>query len=150
MPARVRLALMVAATLALLGALGVVLLARQDGGPALGTQGFAGALRPAIPPRDFTLRDQDGRRVSLAAQRGRVTVLTFLYSTCQDTCPAQVQTIRQALDDTHADVNVVGITVDPKNDTRKRATTFLVKQTMLGRMRFLLGTRAQLEPVWKA
>ena len=61
-----------------------------------------------------------------------------------------MQTIRQALDNTHADVNVVGVTVDPATDTPKLARTFLLKQTMTGRMRFLLGTRAELDPVWKA
>jgi protein SCO1/2 len=99
---------------------------------------------------DFSLTDQDGKTVTAASLRGKPTVYAFIYSTCQDTCPAQVQTIRQALDDTHAHVNVVGVTVDPQTDTPKLANTFLLKQTMTGRMRFLLGTRAQLEPVWKA
>jgi protein SCO1 len=151
MPARVRLALMVAATLALLGALGIILFARSDSGPALGAQGFAGAVRPAIPPRDFTLRDQDGRRVSLAALRGRVTVLTFLYSTCRDTCPLTATTIRGALDDLGHDVPVLAVSVDPGNDTPASAQRFLAQRHLSGgRMRFLLGDRAQLVPIWKA
>jgi len=36
-----------------------------------------------LRPKDFTLRDQNGREVSLRALRGRVVVLTFMYSTCQ-------------------------------------------------------------------
>ena len=81
-------------------------------------------------------------------------VFAFIYSTCRDTCPAQVQTIRNALDELPAAernrVQVVGISVDPANDTAKRAQSFLLKQQMTGRMRFLLGTRAQLAPVWEA
>src|SRR4051794_32273845 len=51
MPARLRLALFVTATLALLAALGVTLFAR----PAARTDSvaFAGAVRPDIPPQDF-------------------------------------------------------------------------------------------------
>jgi len=123
---------------------------RGDDKAAL-ADGWAGAQRPpglAVP--QFSLSDQDGKTVTAASLRGKPTVYAFIYSTCQDTCPAQVQTIRQALDDTHADVNVVGVTVDPATDTPKLAKTFLLKQTMTGRMHFLLGTRAQLEPVWKA
>jgi protein SCO1 len=150
MPARVRLALMVAATLALLGALAVVLLVRQDSAPAPGAHGFAGAVRPPIPPRDFTLRDQDGRRVSLAELRGRVTVLTFLYSTCQDTCPVTATTIRGALDDLGHDVPVLAVSVDPANDTPASARRFLSQRRLTGRMRFLLGDRAQLAPIWRA
>jgi protein SCO1/2 len=151
MPARVRLALMLAATLVLLAALAVVLLARRDGAPATGAQGFAGALRPPIPPRDFALRDQDGRRVSLAGLRGRVTVLTFLYSTCRDTCPVTATTIRGALDDLGHDVPVLAVSVDPANDTPASARRFLSQRRLAGgRMRFLLGSRAQLAPIWRA
>jgi hypothetical protein len=65
MPARVRMALMVFASLAILAAAGVILFTRPDPPPKLGANGFAGGLRPEIPPKDFTLRDQDGRTVSL-------------------------------------------------------------------------------------
>jgi protein SCO1/2 len=44
----------------------------------------------------------------------------------------------------------MGVSVDPANDTPKRAIAFLLDQKMTGRMKFLLGTRKQLEPVWKA
>jgi protein SCO1 len=150
-PARLRLVLIALTVCAAAAVVGVALADRQPAATATITNGWAGALRPpglAVP--DFALTDQDGRRVTSASLKGKETVFAFIYSTCQDTCPAQVQTIRQALDDTHADVNVVGVSVDPANDTRKRARTFLLKQTMTGRMRFLLGTRAQLAPVWKA
>ena len=102
---------------------------------------------------DFTLRDQDGKTVSAASLRGKPVVFAFIYSTCRDTCPAQVQTIRNALDELPAAerrVQVIGISVDPANDTAKRAQSFLLKQQMTGRMQFLLGTPAQLAPVWEA
>jgi protein SCO1 len=149
MAPRLRLALMVAASLVLLGALGVVLLARRGDDPQLRASGFAGSLRPAIPPSDFTLRDEAGRRVSLADFRGQVTVLTFLYTTCEDTCPVTATTIRGALDDLGHDVPALAVSVDPANDTARSARRFLSARRLSGgRMRFLLGDRAQLAPVW--
>src|SRR3982751_2808886 len=149
MPARLRMALMVFASLAILAAAGVIVLTRPDPPTKLGANGFAGGLRPAIPPKDFTLRDQDGRTVSLRALRGRVVVLTFMYSTCQDTCPITAQTIRGALDDLGHDVPALAISVDPSNDTPASARKFLAEQRANGRIRFLLGSRGRLSPVWK-
>jgi protein SCO1 len=151
MPARVRLALIVFASLAILGAAGVIVFARPDKPTPLGAAGFAGALRPSIPPKDFALRDEDGERISLRHYRGQVVVLTFMYSTCQDTCPVTATQIRGALDQVGHDVPALAVSVDPVNDTPDNAEAFLVKRGLSnGRMHFLLGTRAQLAPVWKA
>jgi protein SCO1/2 len=151
-PARVRLALMVFASLAILAAAGVVVFARPENPPPLGAGGFAGALSPPnIPPRDFTLSDEAGKSISLRQYRGQVVVLTFMYSTCQDTCPVTATTIRGALDDLGHDVPTLAVSVDPANDTRDSAEAFLVKRGLSGgRMHFLLGTRAQLAPIWHA
>ena len=58
---------------------------------------------PTMPPNlrahEFTLTDQYGRRVSLAADRGKVVVLTFIHSLCHDTCPFMVEQIKGALND---------------------------------------------------
>jgi protein SCO1/2 len=151
MPARVRMALMVVASLVILGAAAVIAFVRPGGAPPVSAAGFAGSLRPSIPPQDFALRDQDGRRVSLRQFRGRVVVLTFMYSTCQDTCPVTATTIRGALDDLGHDVPALAVSVDPAHDTPDTAEAFLVRRGLSGgRMRFLLGSRAKLEPVWKA
>ena len=133
---------------------GVLLADRgNDGGAAAKTAGeFEGALRPpGVPPKDFTLRDQDGKAASLATYRGRVVVLTFMYSTCQDTCPLQADQIRGALDDLGGDAPpALTVSVDPSGDTPDRAKSFLLKHALTGRMRFLLGSRAELAPIWKA
>jgi protein SCO1 len=152
-PVRVHLALLTAAVCVAAGLVGVLLAgASRDEEPAAAPHhGWAGATRPpaaAVPA--FALRDQDGRAVTAQALRGRPAVFAFVYSTCRDTCPAQVQTIRGALDDLGRDVPVYGVSVDPANDTPRRAQAFLLDQKMKGRMEFLLGSRAALEPVWRA
>lgn len=143
---------MVFASLSILGAAGVIVFAKPEAAPTIGSDGFAGALSPPkVPVRDFNLRDQDGKPASVDEYRGKVVVLTFMYSTCQDTCPVTAQTIRGALDQVGHDVPVLAVSVDPAHDTPDTAERFLVKQSMsAGRMRFLLGTRSQLAPVWKA
>lgn len=149
MPLRARLTLMLAATLVLVAALAVVLL--TGSGDRADSSGFEGSLRPPeIPPAQFALRDQDGRTVRLADLRGQPAIVTFMYSTCKDTCPTQAQQIRVALDDLGHDVPAIAISVDPANDTPLNARRFLSKQYLTGRMRFLLGSRAELEPLWKA
>ncbi len=113
--------------------------------------GFSGAVRPPearVPA--FSLRDQDGERVTAQSTRGRTAVYVFLYSHCEDTCPLQVQQVRGAMDDLGRDVPVIGVSVDPANDTERSARAFLLEQHMTGRMRFALGTEAELEPVWRA
>ena len=148
MPTRVALALTTLVVCAAAGVFGVWL-AQAGGEPA--PTGWQGALRPPdarLP--DFTLSNQDGEPVTAASLRGRPLVVAFVYSTCKDTCPAQVQSIRGALDDLGHDVRVIGVSVDPANDTPRLARTFLLEQSMTGRMDFLLGSRAQLEPIWKA
>jgi protein SCO1 len=148
-PTRVALALTTLVICAAAGVFGVWLASARDDQP--GATGAHGSLRPpgARMP-DFALTNQNGERVTSASLRGAPVVFAFVYSTCKDTCPAQVQSIRGALDDLGHDVRVVGVSVDPANDTRDRAKTFLLDQSMTGRMDFLLGTRAELQPVWNA
>jgi protein SCO1 len=46
-------------------------------------------------------------------------------------------------------VPALAIAVDPPRDTAERARAFLAEQRALGRIDFVLGTRAQLRPLWK-
>ena len=152
-PARLRLVL-VALVLSAMAAVAGVFIADARDGEAVATApstGFEGTRRPpGMRTPDLGLPDQDGRIVRMRDLRGAPVVVTFVYSTCEDTCPAQVQSIRGALDDLGRDVPVVAISVDPENDTPVRAKRFLADQKMTGRARFVLGSRRSLAPVWRA
>jgi protein SCO1/2 len=150
MHARLRLALFVTGLLALAAIAGVLLFAvGEKTVPA--SASFAGATRPPdIPATDFGVRDERGRMLRLADMRGKPVVVTFLYTTCKDTCPLTTQQIRQALDELGYDVPVVAVSVDPANDTARRARSFALKQSMQGRMRWALGSAQQLQRLWKA
>src|SRR4051812_6673648 len=143
---------MAAAAIVLVAALAVVVLARPgSSSEADSANPFDGALSPpGIPVRDFALSDQDGRRVALRELRGRVAVLTFLYTTCKDTCPIAAEQIENAMDRLGHDVPVLAVSVDPAHDTPALARRFVLARHLSGRMHFLLGTRAQLAPIWKA
>ena len=148
-PTRVLLALMTLCACAAAGVLGVWLGQRGSDAPA--ATGWEGSIRPPgarLP--EFELRNAEGETVTAAGLRGRPVVVTFIYSTCEDTCPGQVQSIRGALDDLGRDVPVVGVSVDPANDTPARARAFVLEQSMTGRMDFLLGSRAALARLWQA
>ncbi len=148
MPARARLAIMIAATFAICAA-GIAVLAGGEETPA--SPGYEGALRPpGIPPAEFRMRDQDGRTATLREYRGEVVVMTFLYTTCEDTCPLVAQQVRGALDRLGHDVPVLAVAVDPPRDTEASARRFLAEQRLLGRVRFLLGPREELRRQWKA
>ena len=149
MPARLRLALFVAGLLALAAIAGVLLFA--VGERTVPRAAFAGATRPPDMPRaDFAVRDERGDMLRLSDMRGKPVVVTFLYTTCRETCPLTAQQIRIALDDLGHDVPVVAVSVDPVNDTPRRARAFALKQGLQGRMRWALGREAQLQRLWRA
>jgi protein SCO1 len=146
--ARVLIALFLVAVFAL----GAVVLAADSGEEEPATAGtrFEGAVMPkGVRAPDFALHDQDGERVSMRDLRGQPVIVTFLYTTCDDSCPAQAQTVRGALDDLGDDVPALAVAVDPPRDTPERARAFLAKARALGRIDFVLGSRAELRPLWK-
>jgi protein SCO1/2 len=132
-------------------ALGAVVLAARGRDTDEGSPNtFEGALMPeGLRAPDFRLRNQDGEPVSMRALRGKPVVVTFLYTHCEDTCPIQAQTIRGALDQLGHDVPALAVAVDPPNDTPESARKFLAEQRTTGRIDFVLGSRAELRPVWK-
>jgi protein SCO1 len=102
---------------------------------------------------DFRLRDQDGHRVTLAGERGRVVLLTFLYTSCPDICPitaAALGTAVRELGSAAQRVRVLAVSVDPDNDTRANVRRFIARLKLPPEFRYLSGTRAQLQPVWQS
>jgi protein SCO1/2 len=127
----------------------VVLAAGGDESDQAAPNTFEGSLMPkGVRAPDFRLENQDGEIVSMRSLRGRPVVVTFLYTTCQDSCPIQAQTVRGALDELGHDVPALAIAVDPPRDTPERAQAFLAKQRATGRIDFVLGSRAELRPLW--
>lgn len=111
---------------------------------------FEGAQLPdGVRAPDFSLRNQDGGRVTMRSLRGRPVLVTFLYTGCDETCPPQAQQIKGALDELGRDIPAIAIAVDPPRDTVESARAFVLEQRMTGRMDFLVGSRRDLEPAWE-
>jgi protein SCO1/2 len=148
MPARLRIVVLVSAMLVVAALALAVLLARPSGSDA--GPGLRGALfPPGVRPASFTLPDIGGQPFDARTLRGHVAVVTFVYSTCQDTCPLTAEQIRGALDQLGRPVPVIAVSVQPDQDTPFHVHRFLVEHRLLGRMTYLTGTRAQLARVWK-
>jgi protein SCO1 len=153
---------LVAVVLALLAVIAVLLLSGTSGSPeGVSSQStstelqLSGAPFPGdIAAPQFTLTDQYGQRVSLGQYRGQVVVLTFLYSTCGDTCVVIGQQIRGALNELEEEhvrlPAVLIVSVDPAADTPANVRRFLAEVSLTGRVQYLTGAPAQLRAVWRA
>jgi protein SCO1/2 len=111
-------------------------------------------MDPPLPARNFVLRDQAGKRVSLDGLAGKIRIVTFLYTNCPDVCPLIASNLNSALRQLtpaqRAQVRVLAVSVDPKGDTKAAVRRFVAAHRLLPQFRYLTGTRAQLVPVWKA
>jgi protein SCO1 len=121
---------------------------------SVGATTFAGGeLDPPRALPDFTLLDQSGDEVSMAAQRGKLVLLTFLYTHCPDVCPLIAQNLNQGLrmlGPARDDVRVLAVSVDPEGDTPKSVDAFATAHHLLPQFHYLAGSRAELTKVWKA
>ena len=146
---RLLLAFFLAGLFALAMAAWAIVESRKD--PPLDVQpGFAGSRLPdGVRAPAFSLTDERGEPVSMSDFRGQPVIVTFLYTHCEETCPPAAQQVKGALNELGQDVPALAIAVDPPRDTAASARAFLSKQRMLGRMRFVLGSRSQLAGVWR-
>jgi protein SCO1/2 len=95
--------------------------------------------------------DQDGDRVDVPVP-DRPAIVTFLYTHCPDVCPLTAQEISSALDrvgDASRRIDVVAVSVDPRGDTPGAVRRFLARHRLTGRMRYIVGSSAELEPLWR-
>jgi protein SCO1/2 len=102
---------------------------------------------------DFTLLDgARGDRVTLSALRGRVVLLTFLYTQCPDTCPLTAEKIRGAAEALRAQADRVAflaVSVDPAHDTPQAVREFVAAHRLEGTLRYLIADTASLAAVWR-
>lgn len=120
--------------------------------PEPGGLGFA-RMEMNAPAVDFTLTNQDGKKLSLGELKGKVVLLTFAYTSCPDICPlltAQFANIQRRLKESgYDDFFLLLITVDPEVDTPEVLKAYANRfQADLSSWAFLTGDRAELANVW--
>ncbi len=114
----------------------------------------AAVLEPPKPAPPLALRNYLGQPVNIDSYRGKVVLVTFLYTTCPDVCPLIASDLRVALNEmgpaTASKVQIIAVSVDPRVDTPASVAAFLARHEMTGRMQYLIGSRKELARVWKA
>jgi protein SCO1/2 len=76
----------------------------------------------------FALTNQDGKRITDQDFRGKYMLVAFGYTSCPDVCPAELQSMANAMDQLGAKadrVTPVFITVDPERDTVEQMASYI-------------------------
>ena len=124
----------------------------SSGAPALPTL-HGQAVWPAGSRRapGFMLPDQNGRLVSLNAQRGRNVVVAFMDPLCKHVCPIEGREIGLAESQLSPAQRptVLIVSVDPLA-TPADAIEAAHKWGITGNWHWLLGAQNQLAPIWHA
>jgi protein SCO1/2 len=117
--------------------------------PALHGQAVWAAGRRPAP--GFALPDQDGRLVSLEAERGRTVVLAFMDPLCRQECPIEGRGLALAEREAGpaARPTLLIVSVNPRA-TGADAKAAASRWGITGRWHWLLGTKAALARVWRA
>jgi len=109
-------------------------------------------VNTAVP--DFKLVDQDGKPFQFEDSRGKLVLVTFLFTTCPDVCPlltAKLAAIQRTLEENNfKDYLLLSITTDPERDNPAALKDYAGNfKADSGRWSFLTGKRGELSKVWK-
>jgi protein SCO1/2 len=118
---------------------------------------FPGGVLADIAPAPATvLVDSAGKPFDLASLRGKVALVSFVYTTCNGTCPLTTQTLARLQKKLEGaklwgtSVEFVSITLDPKRDTPAALTRYArLFGADLPTWHFLTGPPARVESVIK-
>lgn len=100
-------------------------------------------LPKLFPVPSTTLVDESGKRVSLDAMKGSVTVYDFIFTNCSGTCPVMTNNMRRLTQAVPKDapVRFVSISVDPLRDTPAALADYAKRVRNDPRWTFLTGDR---------
>jgi protein SCO1/2 len=141
----------------LLAALVVSLYARSPGGELPGSAAgrFAGSeAPPGLRLPLFALDDFDGSLVRSGDLYGKVLVLTFLDTKCEEACPIIAGEVAAAWRLLSAEERrravAIAISTDPRDDTPASIRAFLRRHRALGTFRYLTGPVPDMKRLWRS
>jgi protein SCO1/2 len=105
------------------------------------------------PAPEIRLRDARGGTLDTTSLAGSPYAVTFLYTSCPDVCPligSELQAALAELGPLASKVAVVAVSVDPRGDTPTAVQAWLKVHHEPANFHYLIGTAAQLAPVWKS
>jgi len=99
----------------------------------------------------FTLRDERGAPVSLAALRGRPVVITFIDPLCRDYCPTEAQHLNDVVGSFPDGEKpaVVAVSVNTAGNSRANLLLDRRKWQLVPEWRWAIGEEAALARVWR-
>jgi protein SCO1/2 len=103
------------------------------------------------PAPDFTLTDQHGAPFHMADAKGRVVVMTFIYTHCTDLCPFITLKVKGARDLLGKDADkavFVAVTTDPERDTQSVIDAYSTAAGLSDGWSFVTGSLAAVKDVW--
>ena len=120
---------------------------------ALGTAAPPGRLAVIQDAPAFALTDQQGARLRLADLRGKVLLVSFIFTTCNGTCPATTHRMSQTqaelkkaglLKDDR--VRLLSISLDPARDTPEVLKGYMqLYDADPASWTFLTGSKSEIE-----
>src|SRR5579862_5488877 len=154
---RLRVVLPVLAVTAAVGiGVGAALTLFSRSSSAAGSNGSAGAaveswatgVRPAP---GFSLHDQNGRPVSLAALHGKPAIITFLDPLCRNVCPFEAQVLNRAVASLPAGERppVIAISVNRWGNARANLVEDVRRWRLAANWRWAVGEPAALASTWR-
>ena len=83
----------------------------------------SGTFEPLREAPAFSLDGSNGKKLSLRDHLGKVVILQFGYTFCEEVCPvtlARLTEVYKKLGDAAGDVQLIFVTVDPRRDSPER------------------------------
>jgi len=108
-------------------------------------------LQQPLKAPDFTLTDQHGEPFRMAAMKGKVVVMSFIYTHCTDICPYIAVKVKDAyalLGNDAANVVFVAVTTDPKRDIPQVTAAYSKELGLLDVWHFVGGAPEAVQAVW--
>jgi protein SCO1/2 len=119
-------------------------------------KGESGRVVARAKTPDFSLSDQDGKPFLSEKLRGKIVLVTFIFTTCPDVCPlltAKFAQIQRALarEKRQNDVFLVSITTDPEVDKPQVLKSYTKRYGAdTKNWAFLTGNEKDLAAVWRS
>jgi protein SCO1/2 len=126
----------------------------QEHQPAAGENTPSSPTKVAIP--DVVVLDQNSQKVRFYSDlvKGKIVAVNFMFTTCTTICSpmtanlARVQKMLLARGEKN--VHFISVSVDPEGDTPEKLKSYAAMFHAQPGWTFVTGTRAQLEPIWRA
>lgn len=103
------------------------------------------------PAPNFSLRDQNGRPISVAASRGHPVIVTFIDPLCRNFCPLEAQVLNQMERQVPAARRpvILAVSVDVYANARRYLLQDDREWRLVPEWRWAVGRPAELAAVWK-